>query len=111
MTTDLLTWLRDQLDRDERVAASARDDPYHQLGQYVVLSPDEQVADIAAKRALIGLAESAANRAGRAEEPVDEYTRTTRSMARMEAAALRESVCLLASAYAHRPGYREQWRP
>lgn len=124
---DLVTWLRAQLDEDERVAQSAtsgpwaNDDPlardgvfasaidgfvvdcdYPHMGPFAVHNathiarhdPTRVLADVEAKRALL--------------DAFDEPT-TVDNVAEEE--GLCRAVRIIATAYADRPGYLEEWRP
>lgn len=137
MTNALMEFLTRCLDEDEQVArsairAKAPDDEWA-LGQWEVLTdgsryvegqditiydegghsaeqarhiarhdPRSVLADIAAKRAVLEL-----------YRPVAEYDNAEESYehATGRAVGLGEAVRALALAYAHRDGYREEWRP
>lgn len=118
MSDDLVTWLRAQLDEDataeRRTSGGTWDyDPTDgwitnedshvlavsdgapgDIDHVTRYSPAAVRADIAAKRALL-------------EETIRPYLGADTTAGRVALVALR----LLTSAYAHRPGYREEWRP
>lgn len=109
MADDMLTWLRAQLDERERIALAARDappDPGTTLdlppeGPWAdfeaVMTPEQVLADIAAKRAML---ERTMPPAG-----LSVYTG-------LEGPALSEAVRrLIALPFADRDGYQEGWRP
>lgn len=108
MTTDLVTWLRGVLDEIDRVVRAKLGDPYGCWWLAIdegAPSPDSVLADIAAKRAILDLAEKVIS----ARDEKDENgVLVSVPIAR---ARMRDVVRLLASAYADRPGYREEWRP
>lgn len=88
MSDDLVAWFRDVLD-DEWPPAVLR------------VEDERARADIAAKRAVLDLHESA-----------ERYTAFGADDWRIgQADGLRLAVQHLAVAYADRPGYREEWRP
>lgn len=116
---DLVTWLRAQLDEDERVAQAAIPGPWvadgdevlHD-GDQVVLSghstehvarhdPVRVLAEMEAKRELIAVYEEAA----------EYYDKIDRRAPAGEAHGLRTALKHLALPYADREGYREEWRP
>jgi hypothetical protein len=95
--SDLVEWLTAILDEDEKAAERAggsitemRNDNYGQL----LVPPGWVLADIAAKRTILALGICAA--CDVEMQPCDHRDDTLR---------------LLATAYADRPGYREEWRP
>jgi hypothetical protein len=118
MTSDLITWLRAQLDDDERVARTALDrHPAPWVGAFKQVTsepnggviapvastetrqashhiarwdPARVLAEVDAKRRVLDLRDS----------EYDEHR-----------AALNGAVRLLALPYADRDGYREEWRP
>jgi hypothetical protein len=132
MSDDLITWLRDQLDDDERVARAADsgrwlpEDKGITFEYYADDFPDGEaqarlVADTRANQWHIAswdparvLAEVDAKRRilDEYEKAFDRRRRHREDLA--SAGALLEMVSvvkLLALPYADRPGYREEWRP
>jgi hypothetical protein len=136
--SELVTWLRAQLDDDEvsaRFAIQAGG-----LGRWRELSsgvldigapgldglvpigdmrisrhavrfdPARVLADVAAKRAILDLAESAALRRD-ADVTGDPVARLEKALAKVTAPELDRVVRLLAQPYADQSGYREEWRP
>ena len=132
--SDLLTWYRAQLDEDERIALAATQGEWSvnsgRYAEYIVSDggtcvvaggrwgdeasvfettedaihiarhdPASVPADIAAKRAIV--------------DKLEFLTAGTTPSDRVRGlqAAYREVVRLLASAYAHRPGYLPEWSP
>ena len=109
--SDLITWLRAQLDDDERVARAASpgylpDDP---------LASDEDRAHVARWQQARVLVEVDAKRRIIdeyelwAEEQSEDYEHAQTE--HDSAQALLAAIKLLALPYADRPGYREEWRP
>ena len=88
MTDDLVVWLREQLDEDERVARVAGE----------------------AKRRILDLAESATQRMAM-KAGYDTVARLEKALAKVTAPELERVLRLLALPYADRPGFREEWRP
>lgn len=115
---DLITWLRDQIDDDERAARTAACGPWRQgtggggyvlggpNGQFVIAAqsqawnaghiarhdPARVLAEVDAKRRRLDEIESMLR-----DDPTDE---TARYLAQIDALP-----------YADRDGYREEWRP
>ena len=101
---DLITWLRAQLDDDERILEHARDDRVSRMaraGRTIVadagmleeFTRDRLLREVEAKRRILGLVTDAGQQWG------DGYTE-----------AYRDVVKLLALPFSDRPGYREEWR-
>jgi hypothetical protein len=135
MTDDLLRWLGEQLDEEERVARAAGGRWRELSGNWVTASDvDHRVAMVlaAAERAHIVahdparvLREIEAKRELLKEHTVDGWTCSTCAMPEdfdEDADGNREwsrrgqdfpcrTLRLAASVYADRPGYREDWRP
>jgi hypothetical protein len=132
---DLIIWLRTQYDADERIATSAAGayphwvassgavcqqdtggSGYLATGPYetdldedviehmVLHDPARVLADIAAKRAILDEYERAS-----AAVPEDEQLWNTSENGYR--AGLATAIEHLATAYADRPGWREEWRP
>lgn len=113
--TDLLTWLRAQLDEDERkVAAMQRearrvqtapifqDHPPNWLASVdIFVSPKRWQDEIDAKRRIIEAFEQRETESQHPDGAVFGY----------HATGLLLAIRHLAAAYADRPGYREEWRP
>lgn len=110
---ELIAFLNERLAEDERLAIAARDEP--ETGWWwsedAESAPERHIArhdparvlaDVAAKRAIVEAYEGAELERG--DDPNDE-TRIA------DATTLRWVVCVLASAYAQHPDYREEWRP
>lgn len=105
---ELVTWLRAQLDDDERkVAAMEREEtrvrtapifqghpPDWLAGVDIFVSSTRWRAEVDTKRALL-------------EETIRPYIGAETTIGRVAVVALR----LLALPYAGQPGYREEWRP
>lgn len=127
---DLVKWLGEQLDEDERVAtaASVRSSEWIVNGawslegeQHTVVGdedafchsynaahiaahdPARVLREIDAKRQLLDWYEQRATIDSRGEDP-DDYENVTGS-------TLETVMQTLAAVYADRPGYREEWRP
>jgi hypothetical protein len=123
---DLVTWLREQLDEDERIAHDASeplatwsdggplDD--EELGDAWWLRPPQGthaarwdptrvLAEVAAKRSVLDHFEKWSGTLRHTPEGWAEGGATAYRM------AMERVLCLLASSYAGYPGYREQWRP
>lgn len=106
---ELITWLRAQLDDDERVARAAwpdctPDDPRasdEDIRHIARWDPARVLAEVEAKRRILDLAPAAVMRALGTQDPDfrDGYLD-----------AHEEAVKLLAQPYAGRPGWREEWR-
>ena len=123
---DLITWLRGVLDEDERVARAAQDQMPADWRVEVLKAADPSsaklaisdlvttfhhgwvLADIAAKRAILDeiLEDLRAMHSAIIYFEGDEYG----DPGGIPAAA-DKLVRLLASAYAHRDGFRDEWRP
>lgn len=115
---DLITWYRAQLDAIEEVADACPDKAWRKIGQgagaeHIALhDPAAVLADIAAKRQLL-------NAHDREHECIELTGSGDRSVVDGEPWQLWEGyyrkhcfvVRCLAAALAHRPGYREEWRP
>lgn len=132
MTDDLETWLRAQLDEDEREAQKQPDDEDYPIvglsaemeqnypcSRFLRIPKSMALADIAAKRAILDLHPSTA---GYVYD--DDMDREPGSVCRTcawpseyggELGDSRPYPCqtlrLLAAAYADRPGYQDEWRP
>jgi hypothetical protein len=133
---DLVTWLRAQLDEDERVAQAAGSryetpasapailagfNAGPQVVEFAQLwTPARVLAEVDAKRRLLDLHDPYARRGG---WPVTEYQACSYCAGLchsgsglacdqpVDALYPCETVRLVATAYAGRPGYRDQWRP
>jgi|SRR5690349_7888078 len=103
---ELITWLRAQLDEDERAIISDRE-----IGEQSTISWRQMLADIDAKRRILDL-----------HAPVHGYdpngpvcsTCGEQGNPGDEAAVVRWpclTVRVLALPYAHKPGYQDIWRP
>lgn len=100
---DLVTWLRAQLDDDERVAEQASSWTWQPelAGEHVSTAhiarwnPARVLADVDAKRCILALGGD-----------FDVYSEPYTAQPVWERA-----VRLLALPYADRPGFREEWRP
>ncbi len=104
----LVTWLRAQLDEDEQreVLAAA----VMRLRPSTAQFGNRLLAEVAAKRQILDMAEQAANDA--ATKPgYDAVARLRTNLAKVTAPELERVVRLLALPYAGRPGYDETWRP
>jgi hypothetical protein len=113
---ELVTWLRAQLDEDERkVAAMQRETrrvqtapifqghpPNWLAGVDIFVSPTRWQAEVEAKRRMLDLADPGVMKALGTQDPDfrDGYV-----------TAHEDVVKLLALPYAGREGYREEWRP
>jgi hypothetical protein len=109
--SELIPWLTEQLDQDEKVARAARPDRHraivtevlgtgalgaHLQARHVAeWDPARVLAEIDAKRRIIALTCDGAD----GGYPSGYYEAKT------------DVICLLALPYAHRPGYREEWKP
>jgi hypothetical protein len=128
---DLVRWLGEQLDEDERIARRAGDS-FRQIGETGVIvategdraeecasanwvgvaehivehDPARVLREIDAKRGIIRAYETAVAAFNDSGPAMANYDRLTGSVS-----ALRGSLQLLATVYADRPGYREEWRP
>jgi hypothetical protein len=109
MSDDLITWLRSELDYDERIARRYKDGNYAEYEEHLT-TPDWVLADIAAKRAILDRYEDAV-RLDTSKPGYDPVARLNVSLAKVLAPELERVVRLLALAYADRPGYRDEWRP
>ena len=130
MTTDLIAWLRAQLDEDERIAVDAalladserwtasarngwdeiRDGRRRRVAEarnderthIARHDPARVLAEVEAKRRIIDRAAAFQDSTG-VTLNVDSFTAI--------AAQMRSILRVLATAYADCPGYREEWRP
>jgi hypothetical protein len=128
---DLVQWLREQLDEDERIARRAGDS-FRQIGETGVIvategdraeecasanwagvaehivthDPARVLHEIAAKRAVVARYEFACREASRVDLTEDERETWIRV-----GGALQSVVIQLAAPYADRPGYRQEWAP
>jgi len=101
MSDELITWLRAQLDEDERQAGIAlgRGTPAaQQLARFLL-------ADVQAKRQIF---DHASDWAATLHHTPEGWTPQTTTPYRM---AMEWTVQHLALAYADRDGYRQEWRP
>jgi hypothetical protein len=114
---DLVTWLRGQMDEDERLAreAASQSTTAWEYGEYPAEAdhipvaehierwdPARVLAEVDAKRRILDLVEQDVMRALDTQDPefVDGYV-----------TAQEDAVKLLALPYANWPGYDESWRP
>jgi hypothetical protein len=127
---DLVQWLRDQLDDDERLAVllsldssipdqwEAKRTRQYNCGEFTIWSGERKVAAEALEASAIHIARHDPARVLReieakrdllrlAERAHDYHETFTSGFA----AALEGTLRLFALAYAGRPGYREEWRP
>ena len=108
--TDLLTWLRAQLDAEERDARAASDgvvdwiagdvgaNGEDEAGEHIAnWLPSRVLAEVAAKRAILDWTER-----------LDDFGTTNNLWAMPEVTTV---WALLASPYSHLPGYQEDWKP
>jgi hypothetical protein len=93
---DLVTWLREQLARDEQTALAMPHAIEHLEARW---SPARLLADVAAKRAILDQWESLA------DAPIDT---PGIDIVRQE---MGNVVLALATPYRHLRGYREEWKP
>lgn len=100
--TDLVAWLTQILDEDAEEAGydKYRDDAWWMHGPF---DADFVLADIAAKRAIIDEYVARDNDVDLMLGPDTERQR--------QWTGLRLAVRILATAYADRPGYRDEWNP
>lgn len=112
--SDLVTWLRAQLDEDERIAQSL--DDYDEYGndlavggcmgypceRYLAIGKLRVLAEVDAKRRILDWHDAAL--ANRAAHP-DDVASAGWMLATVKV------VKLIAGPYADRPGYEEAWRP
>ena len=107
---DLVAWLRNQLDIDERDIEESRalsGDLHWSMPDW--LHRDRMLAEMEAKRRIIERAERALqHEAMTASDPV---ARLEKSLAKVTAPELERVLRLLALPYADRAGYDEGWRP
>jgi hypothetical protein len=130
--SDLITWLRAQLDEDEQVASAASPGPWRSNAEHdeihavdgitvaegfalsgrqlratvdhiVRWDPARALAEVDAKRRILDLLAETLNGAS-------EYF-TVESCDEVDAILAERTMRLLALPYAERPGYREEWRP
>lgn len=116
MTDELVAWLREQVDEDERKAQLVHGRCGNQvvvdLPEYVdeettlhrkvvVFDPARVLAEVAAKRRIIG----------RCAEQVPASWAFMDDVFHARAADALETLRLLASMYAGRPGWRSEWAP
>lgn len=103
MTADLVAWLTQILDEDEEEAGKSkyRDDAWWMEGPF---DADHVLADIAAKRAIIEMALTVEDEAAR------DFPPPINAMNGARASLAMAFVRRLASAYADRPGYQDEWR-
>lgn len=108
MTDELVAWLREQVDADERVAQAAADPECYfdmlsssraEEAFMFAFDPARVLAEVAAKRRIIDELERLIIVVGWTEE--EHGGNDTES--------LRDLLRLLASVYAGRPGWREEW--
>jgi hypothetical protein len=124
---DLVQWLRDQLDEDERIARRAGDS-FRQIGETgVIVATEGDRAEECASANWAGVAEHiVAHDPARVLREIDAKRRIVeryeRAMENRRAhpddlasagalLALHGAVNLLALPYVDRPGYREEWAP
>lgn len=100
---DLVTWLRAQLDDDERIAGAAVNarlfDDYPDAAAIPFaerLGPEYVLAEVDAKRRIIAEHHPV--------DPCDAHDAESRTIAC-------DTLRLLALAYGSRPGYRDEWKP
>lgn len=120
MSAELVQWLQGALDEDEQAARDAvggwiplgpaETDPRPVAGHMRRHDPASVLADIAAKRAILDRYDDACQ-LERTKPGYDAVARLNVSLAKVLAPELERIVRLLASAYAHRPGYRQEWAP
>jgi hypothetical protein len=125
---DLVTWLLEQIAKDERAAdemrsnadsmsdcGEAHDESIELLGGWT-FDADRLLADCDAKRKLLALHE---HKPGAARNPYSEESATFGCVSchfdhdyeENYNAGWCEHVRIIALAFAHRDGYREEWRP
>jgi hypothetical protein len=101
---DLVTWLRAQLDDDERVigAACLHIDDCGGSGFASHFDDDRLLAEVEAKRRILDLADPAVMKALGTQDPGfrDGYV-----------AACEDAIKAIAQPYAGRDGFRDEWRP
>ncbi|MFE7073782.1 DUF6221 family protein [Streptomyces sp. NPDC057620] len=91
---DPAKWLDEQLD-DEQLTT-----------ELAYSSPSQRLHEIDAKREIVRDYRRALTQRDDAEVGTDAYHRSVGAVT-----SLRRAVCLLAVAYAERPGFKEEWRP
>lgn len=97
MVSDLVTWLRAQLDEDERRAPLVAD--IMRLRPATARFADRLLAEVDAKRAVLDIWER------------ENAQRYVHAEGESRSWLVDEVVKLLALPYADRPGYEEAWRP
>jgi len=118
MSTDLVAWLRAQLDEDGRLIAehpdgedgdlagrdlAAERESNYPCSAYLRIAKARALAELAAKRWILDL--------HRLRETVDEGVRCRLCGFSFRVDPNCHTVRLLALPYADRPGFREEWRP
>jgi hypothetical protein len=122
---DLVQWLGEQLDMDERIARGAGDG-FRQIGETgVIVATEGDRAEECASANWHGIAEHiVAHDPAQVLREIDAKRQLLRKYAEVEANdlneveyahgyanALGEAVRMTALSYTDRPGYREDWRP
>jgi hypothetical protein len=108
--SDLVAWLRAQIDEDERVALAANTEEIHWLAEYgASTTSDDSEAHIKRHDPARVLAEVAAKRA-LLEECADTFELNSGEAVNSESVWLAEAIVkAMAQPLAGRPGWREEW--
>lgn len=122
---DLAQWLGEQLEEDERIARRAGDS-FRQIGETgVIVATEGDRAEECATANWAGIAEhivehdparvlreiDAKRQALAHYERIQQHTKQDVDAYVLAQGAVSMQIQIMATAYADRPGYREEWRP